>query len=125
MDCLYIDAGVDVESLKNTLEKVIGSVFASMNVELRWRTAKFPALEDSLELDIKIKGEWIEVAGSGMITKEMLKKMGFDPESVSGDYLYGDRQRAKINPSVILAGINPKDILNHFEDSSLLLGMDF
>lgn len=59
-----------VDHLKETMEKVVKGLFGE--VERKWVDASFPFTEPSYEMEIKFKGEWLEVLGCGIIHKGVL-----------------------------------------------------
>lgn len=54
-----------------TLEGLAKHVFG--NVETRWIDAYFPFTEPSIELEVKYKGEWMEILGCGVIHEGVMK----------------------------------------------------
>lgn len=56
---------VILKDLKDTMEGLVEFLFGK--VEKRWVDATFPFTDPSLELEIKFKGEWLEVLGCGVI----------------------------------------------------------
>lgn len=76
------DSGMNVEkNLKHTLEGLIRAIFGK--VEMRWVDAYFPFTEPSWELEMKWKGEWLEVLGCGKVRRQVLTN-GNIGEDVSG-----------------------------------------
>lgn len=73
------DRTLTVEDLKNVLSEIVKSIFGEQ-VEYRFNEDTFPYTDPSLEVEVKIKGEWIEILGSGMVKKEVLNNFGL------GDY---------------------------------------
>lgn len=61
--------------LKDTLVKLIQSLFGG-ETEYRWNPCYFPFTHPSYELEIKFKGEWMEVLGSGIMRQDILSKGG-------------------------------------------------
>lgn len=64
-----------VSDLKQTLESYIKRLLGG-NLEMRWVPAFFPFTHPSLELEILLKGEWIEILGCGVVQHELLVNHG-------------------------------------------------
>lgn len=64
-----------LDDLKNVLSEIVKSVFGS-GVEYRFNKDVFPYTDPSLEVEIKVGGEWVEIVGGGMPRKEVLKNFG-------------------------------------------------
>ena len=62
-------------NLKETLVKLVQSLFGE-DIEYRWNPCYFPFTHPSYELEIKFKGEWMEVLGSGIMRQDILAKGG-------------------------------------------------
>ncbi|MBS0622926.1 MAG: phenylalanine--tRNA ligase subunit alpha [Verrucomicrobia bacterium] len=96
---IYIDRGVSMSDLVQTLEDLLHRIF-STQVKLRLRSSYFPFVEPGLEVDISClacsgkgctlckKSGWLEVLGAGMVHPEVLKSGGIDPEEYTG-YAWG------------------------------------
>lgn len=61
--------------LKGTLVKLVKELFGN-ETEFRWNSCYFPFTHPSFELEIKFKGEWLEVLGSGIMRQQILVKGG-------------------------------------------------
>lgn len=61
--------------LKSTLENLAFYLFGK-DVETRWVDAYFPFTHPSWELEIKYKGEWLEVLGCGVMEQKILFSAG-------------------------------------------------
>lgn len=62
-------------SLKDTVVRLVRDLFGS-RTEYRWNHCYFPFTHPSYELEIKFKGEWMEVLGSGIMRQDILVKGG-------------------------------------------------
>lgn len=62
-------------SLKNTVVALVKELFGS-ETEYRWNPCYFPFTHPSYELEIKFKGEWLEMLGSGIMRQEILNNGG-------------------------------------------------
>jgi phenylalanyl-tRNA synthetase alpha chain len=80
---LYVDTDVSLAHLKGTLEYFFKKFFGP-DVEIRFRPSFFAFTEPSAEVDMKYKGKWLEMAGSGLMHPNVLKAAGIDPKEYSG-----------------------------------------
>ena len=74
---------ITITDLQNVLVKIVQAIFGK-NVKYRFNEETFPFTDPSIEVEIEIKGKWIEVVGSGVVRGSVLKKMGVDPEKYNG-----------------------------------------
>ena len=60
--------------------------FNDPDMQFRFRPSYFPFVEPGVEVDIKRKGDskWLEVMGAGMVHRNVLKAVGYDPNIVQG-----------------------------------------
>ncbi len=72
---LYVDKNVSMAHLKGTLEYFFKKFFGP-DVEIRFRPSFFAFTEPSAEIDMKLKGKWLEMGGSGLIHPNVLKMAG-------------------------------------------------
>lgn len=89
---LYVDEGVSMGHLKQTLSLFARSFFGE-EVETRFRPSYFPFTEPSAEMDIWWDagaggGQWMEILGCGMVHPHVLESTGVDPEKYTG-YAFG------------------------------------
>ncbi|MSR78650.1 MAG: phenylalanine--tRNA ligase subunit alpha [Candidatus Taylorbacteria bacterium] len=82
LEGLYVDKQVSMAHLKGTLEYFFKKFFGP-DVEIRFRPSFFGFTEPSAEVDMKYKGKWLEMLGSGLIHPNVLKAAGV-PEGYSG-----------------------------------------
>ncbi len=82
LEGLYVDKEVSLAQLKGTLEFFFKKFFGP-EVEIRFRPSFFAFTEPSAEVDMKWKGRWLEMAGSGLVHPNVLKAAGV-PEGYSG-----------------------------------------
>lgn len=68
---------VPLEELKRVLSEVVEGLFGK-GVEYRFLDDTFPYTDPSLQVEVKIGDRWIEILGSGMPKKSVLKKMGLE-----------------------------------------------
>ena len=94
---LAIDQGLTMAHLKGTLDRLASELFGD-GITTRLRPAFFPFTEPSAEMDLRCfvcRGEdpdcrsckgmgWIEWGGCGMVTHNVLRATGVDPDVYSG-----------------------------------------
>ncbi len=79
------------EDLKNVQIDLAKGIFGS-DIEWKFIPDEFPYTVESLEMDIKFNGEWMEVNGAGLVNPVVLKNFGLDPEVYNGwAFGFGDR----------------------------------
>ena len=93
LECLYVDRNVTVRDLKALLDYVFAALLGS-DTKTRFRPHYFGYTEPSFEVDLtakhlpKVKKEWIEIGGCGMVDPTVFEAVGYDPEVWSG-YAFG------------------------------------
>lgn len=83
MEGLLVGEGISLAHLKGVLLEFFKR-FVGEDAEIRLRPSFFPFVEPGLEVDVKIKGKWVEVLGAGLVNPKVLQAVGYDPEKVSG-----------------------------------------
>tara|TARA_R110000824_G_scaffold401771_1_gene615308 strand:- start:9752 stop:10885 length:1134 start_codon:yes stop_codon:yes gene_type:complete len=68
---------LELDDLKNVLSEVVKTVFGD-DVEYRFNEDTFPYTDPSLEVEVMINGEWVEILGGGMPKKSVLKNFGLE-----------------------------------------------
>ena len=95
LEGLAIDRDISMAQLKWTLEEFCRAFFEVPSVELRFRASHFPFTEPSAEVDIRCSWEggqlkigegdsWMEILGSGMVHRHVLRSGGVDPNEWQG-----------------------------------------
>lgn len=87
LEGLYIDKDVKIGHLFWTLEHFMKKLYGD-EIELRFRPHHYPFVEPGMDVDIKYKGKWMEMLGSGMVHPKVLQNMKIDSEKYSG-YAFG------------------------------------
>ncbi len=65
------------DDLKTALSEVAKSVFGE-DVEFRFYDHQFPYTDPSFEMEVNVKGKWVEMLGSGMARKSVLSNFGLE-----------------------------------------------
>ncbi|MBU0546631.1 MAG: hypothetical protein ABH876_02140 [Patescibacteria group bacterium] len=105
----------DLKDVQVDLAKVI------FNPDFEWKFIpdEFPYTVESLEMDIKFKGEWMEVNGAGLVHPQCLRNFGLDPEIYNGwAFGFGDRlAMIKMEiPDIRILWSNDPRITSQFKD---------
>lgn len=66
---------VTLDDLKEVLAEVAKSIFGSQ-IEYNFTPETFPYTDPSTEMNLKIRGEWVEMVGSGLPRKDVLVNFG-------------------------------------------------
>ena len=71
-------------NLKAVIEVFFQKFFNDKNIEVRLRPSYFPFVEPGVEVDMKFKGKWMEIAGAGMVHPKVLENMKIDSREWQG-----------------------------------------
>lgn len=71
------------KDLEEALDTIAKAVFGP-EVKYRLNKDTFPYTDPSLEMEVEIEGNWVEVLGCGVVRGSVLKKLGVDPENYTG-----------------------------------------
>jgi phenylalanyl-tRNA synthetase alpha chain len=82
---LWIGENVSFKDLKSVFTDFCRRFFETDELTLRFRPSFFPFTEPSAEIDIAfadgpLKGQWLEVCGSGQVHPNVVRNFGLDPE---------------------------------------------
>jgi phenylalanyl-tRNA synthetase alpha chain len=66
-----------LESLREVLREIVESLFGK-DVEYQFLDDTFPYTDPSLQIEVKINGQWVEIMGGGLPKKSVLKKLGLE-----------------------------------------------
>ena len=77
---LWIDEHISLADLKGVYTEFLRRFFENEELELRFRPSFFPFTEPSAEFDMKLKGKWLEISGSGQVHPAVVRNFGLDPE---------------------------------------------
>jgi phenylalanyl-tRNA synthetase alpha chain len=81
---LWIDEHISFADLKGVYTDFLRRFFEDENLEVRFRPSFFPFTEPSAEIDMKLKGRWLEISGSGQVHPAVVRNFGLDPERYIG-----------------------------------------
>lgn len=74
---------ITMEDLKEVEIDIAKSIFGK-DIECKFIVDSFPFTDPSVEMDIKLKGDWMEVVGSGLVHPQVLRNFGLDPKIYNG-----------------------------------------
>lgn len=95
IELLAVDEGLNMGHMKGTLTQVAQAIFGRDRA-VRFRCHYFPFVEPGAEVDIQCeicKGAgcracgnegWLEIAGAGMVHREILENVGYDADRYTG-----------------------------------------
>jgi len=87
IDGLYIcrkdQKVIEQRDLELVEEDIVRSIFGK-DVEFRFLVDSFPFTDPSVQIEIKFNNDWMEIVGSGLVHKQVLKNLGIDPEIYNG-----------------------------------------
>ena len=89
------------------------------DIEYKFLEDTFPYTIESLEMDIKFNGNWLEVNGAGLVNPVVLEKFGLDPKIYNGwAFGFGDRlAMIKMDiPDIRILWSNDPRITSQFKD---------
>ena len=81
---LWIDEHISLADLKGVYTEFLRRFFENDELEVRFRPSFFPFTEPSAEIDMKLKGRWLEISGSGQVHPDVVRNFGLDPERYIG-----------------------------------------
>ena len=83
LEGLMVGEDVSLANFMYVMDVFLKRLF-NKKVETRYRPSYFPFVEPGLEIDIKLKGKWLEVAGAGMVHPNVFSSVNYDPRKVQG-----------------------------------------
>jgi len=83
IEALVVNKTTNLAELKGTLEYAFKKLLGD-DVVIRFRPSYFPFVEPGVEVDMKWKDSWLEVAGAGMVHPNVLSAVGLDPKEWRG-----------------------------------------
>lgn len=81
---LMVDKKTSLANLKAVMKIFLRRFFGDENIDIRFRASYFPFVEPGVEVDMKFKGKWLEIAGAGMVHPKILDNMKLDPNEWQG-----------------------------------------
>lgn len=86
LEGLMVGKNVILANFKYIIEQFLKEFFATTDrkIEFRFRPSYFPFVEPGVEVDIKLKGRWMEIMGAGMVHRRVLEAVHYNPDEVQG-----------------------------------------
>ena len=86
---LWVGADISFADLKGVVTDFLRCFFETDDLQVRFRPSFFPFTEPSAEIDVafmsgELEGQWLEIAGCGMVHPNVLRHGGIDPERYTG-----------------------------------------
>ena len=81
---LMVDKKTNLANLKAVIKIFLRRFFGDENIDIRFRASYFPFVEPGVEVDMKFKGKWLEIAGAGMVHPKILDNMKLNPNEWQG-----------------------------------------
>lgn len=81
--CPKEDHVITIQDLQGVLIEIAKVIFGE-SVKYRFNIDQFPYTDPSVEMEIEIKGKWMEVLGCGIVRGSVLKNFGVDPDEYNG-----------------------------------------
>lgn len=81
---LMVDKKTNLANLKAVMKIFLQRFFGDENIDIRFRASYFPFVKPGVEVDMKFKGKWLEIAGAGMVHPKILDNMKLDPNEWQG-----------------------------------------
>lgn len=83
LEGLMVGKDVSLANFKFVVEEFFKKFFGK-DLEFRYRPSYFPFVEPGLEVDIKLKGKWLEVMGAGMVHPRVFEYAHYNPRDYKG-----------------------------------------
>lgn len=82
LDAICVKPGVSADDMKTEVERAVRCIIGELPI--RWNDANYSYLCECVELEVEYDGQWLDVAGCGMLSEKMMTDACFDPAEVSG-----------------------------------------
>ena len=110
---------ITMDDLKEVEIDIAKSIFGK-DIEYKFLVDSFPFTDPSVEMDIKMGGDWMEVVGSGLVHPQVLKNLGIDPKIYNGwAFGFGVDRLAMVKmgiPDIRILWSNDPRITSQFKD---------
>lgn len=110
---------ITLDDLKEVEAEMTKSIFGE-DIEFRFLVDSFPFTDPSVQIEIKFGEDWLEVVGSGLVHKQVLKNLGIDPEIYNGwAFGFGIERLAMVKmgiPDIRIFWSNDPRITTQFKD---------
>jgi phenylalanyl-tRNA synthetase alpha chain len=83
LEGLMVDRDVSVGHMLYVMKAFLSELFEG-DVDIRLRPSYFPFVEPGFEMDMRWRGDWLELVGCGLVHPRVLEMGGIDPREYSG-----------------------------------------
>lgn len=84
LEGLMVGKDITLANFKFIVEEFLKKFFAGQKIEFRFRPSYFPFVEPGVEVDIKLKGKWLEIMGAGMVHPRVFEYARYNPKDWQG-----------------------------------------
>lgn len=84
LEGLVVSKNTSLANFKFIIEEFFKKFFKGEKIEFRYRPSYFPFVEPGLEMIIKYRNKWFEVAGAGMVHKYVFEYVHYNPREYQG-----------------------------------------
>lgn len=80
---LWVGRDIKLSHLKGVLEFILKEIYGA-DRQVRFKPKFYPYTEPSIGADILTDKGWITIVGAGMVSPQVMRNFGFNPDRVSG-----------------------------------------
>jgi phenylalanyl-tRNA synthetase alpha chain len=84
LEGLMVGKDITLANFKFIVEEFLKKFFAGQKISFRFRPSYFPFVEPGVEVDIKLRGKWLEVMGAGMVHPRVFGYAHYNPKEWQG-----------------------------------------
>lgn len=107
------------KDLEDVEEDIVKSIFGQ-DTKFRFLVDSFPFTDPSVQIEIWFNNDWMEVVGSGLVHKQVLKNLGIDPNVYNGwAFGFGVERLAMVKmgiPDIRILWLDDPRITGQFKD---------
>src|SRR3989344_2417389 len=81
--CRRAEREIGIEDLKDVLSKIARAIYG-LAINYRFNEDVFPYTDQSLEMEVEVGGNWIEVLGAGVVQAKALDNLGVNSKVWNG-----------------------------------------
>lgn len=117
--CKKTEKEMGIKDLENVLVAIAKNLYGE-DIKYRVSDDTFPFTHPSLQMEILVNDNWLEILGAGMVHNQVLKNLNIDPEIYNGwAFGFGIERLAMINsniPDIRVFWSNDPRITSQFKD---------
>jgi phenylalanyl-tRNA synthetase alpha chain len=81
--CRRAEKEIGLKELQDVLAMIAKAIYGS-DIKYRFNKDTFPYTDPSLEMEVDLNGQWLEVLGSGVVQSKVLDNLGIDSRVYNG-----------------------------------------